>query len=258
MLGGVQQDAIRLEFTEEGVEVLVVFLGGAGKDKDVVQIGETEIQVFEYLVHETLESLGSVLQAKGHVRKFEKAERCGDNCLLDVIRVDRNLMVSPHKVNFGKDGAAEKAVGVILYVWDLVPVRYSAGVECLVVSTRPPTAVLGHEMEGGQPWSLIMPGCTVLQHGVELGLGCGQAVRGKTARVAAGGSPFVGGSLSARGVSSAGRSRVGCIFRLGPRNSNGNSRCHGVQKGGRGCCNSGSWSMSGCGFVVPAARQLDV
>jgi hypothetical protein len=94
--------------------------------------------------------LGSVPQAKGHVREFKKAERVGDSCLLDVVRVDRNLMVSPHEVNFGKDGAAGKAVGVILYVWDWVPVRYSKGVECSVVSTGPPTAVLlGHETEGG-------------------------------------------------------------------------------------------------------------
>ena len=52
-LGRVQQDAIRLEFSEEGLEVLVVFLGGTAKDKDVFKVGETEIQVFEDLIHET-------------------------------------------------------------------------------------------------------------------------------------------------------------------------------------------------------------
>ena len=49
-LEGVQQDAIRLEFSEEGVEVLVVFLRGTAEDKDVVYIGKTEIQVFEDLI----------------------------------------------------------------------------------------------------------------------------------------------------------------------------------------------------------------
>ena len=69
-----------------------------------------------------------------------------------------------------------------MYVWDWVPVGYNASVECSVVSTGPPTAVpVGHEMEGGQPWSLNASGCTVLQHDIELGLGCGQVIRGKTA-----------------------------------------------------------------------------
>jgi hypothetical protein len=52
-LGRVQQYAIILEFSEEGAEVLVVFLGGTVKDKDVVKVGEREIQVFEDLIYET-------------------------------------------------------------------------------------------------------------------------------------------------------------------------------------------------------------
>ena len=37
-----------------------MLLGGTAKDKDIVNVGKTEIQVFEDLVHETLEGLGSV------------------------------------------------------------------------------------------------------------------------------------------------------------------------------------------------------
>jgi len=43
------------------VELLVVFLGGTAKGKDIVNVSKTEIQVFEDLIHETLESLGSVM-----------------------------------------------------------------------------------------------------------------------------------------------------------------------------------------------------
>ena len=64
----------------------------------------------------------------------------------------------------------------------------------------------------------------------------------------AGGNPSVGGSLSAHEVSSAGGSTVGCIFGLGPRNSNGTSRCCRVPKGSWGCC----------GFVMPTVRQPGV
>jgi hypothetical protein len=41
------------------VEVLVVFLGGTAKDKDVVKVGKREIQVFEDLIYET-EGFGGV------------------------------------------------------------------------------------------------------------------------------------------------------------------------------------------------------
>ena len=39
-------------------------------------------------------------------------------------------------------------------------------------------------MESGRPWALGASGCTVLQHGVELGLGHGQTVWGKATRAA--------------------------------------------------------------------------
>jgi hypothetical protein len=99
-------------------EVLDVFLGGAAEDKDIVYIGETEIQVFEDLIHETMEGLVGVSQAKGHKREFKKPKICNKSCLLDVVRVDGNLVVGPDEVDFGKGSAAGKAVRVVLYMWD--------------------------------------------------------------------------------------------------------------------------------------------
>jgi hypothetical protein len=96
---------------------------------------------------------------------------------LDVIGFDRNLVVSPEEVNFGKGGSAGKTVGVVLYAWDWIPVRDGASVQGSIISTGLPTAVLGHEMEGGRQWTLSVSGCAVLQHGVELGLSHGQSVR---------------------------------------------------------------------------------
>jgi len=91
--------------------------------------------------------------------------------------MDRDLMVSSYQVNLGKGGAAGKVVGVVLYVWDWIPVRNGASIKGSVVSTGPPTAVLlQHEMEGGRPWTLGASGSAIPQHGVELALGDGQAV----------------------------------------------------------------------------------
>jgi hypothetical protein len=101
---------------------------------------------------------------------------------LDVVGVDRNLVISSDEVNFGKGGAAGKAVRVVLYVWDRIPVWDGASVQSSIISAGPPTVVLlGDEMEGGRPWTLDTSGCAVLQHGVELGFGHCQAVRIKTA-----------------------------------------------------------------------------
>jgi hypothetical protein len=49
-----------LEFSEYGALVLVVFMGETAKDKDVVKVGEREVQVFEDLIHETLVGLSGV------------------------------------------------------------------------------------------------------------------------------------------------------------------------------------------------------
>jgi hypothetical protein len=63
-----------------------------------------------------MESLGGVSQPKGHIRKFEKAERFGNGCFLDVVGVNGDLVVPPYQVNFGEGGAARKMVRVVLYV----------------------------------------------------------------------------------------------------------------------------------------------
>jgi len=98
------------------------------------------------------------------------AESCGDCYLLDVFRVDRDLMVSSHQINLGRGGAAGKAVGVVLYVWDWIPVMDGPCVKSSVVSTRPPTAVLRHEMEVGRQWALGASGSAGPQYGVEIAL----------------------------------------------------------------------------------------
>jgi hypothetical protein len=88
-----------LEFGEEGAEVLVVLLRSTVEDKDIVYIGKTEIQVFKDLIHET-EGLGGVSEAEGHKGKLEKAKGCSNCSFLDVVRVDRDLVVSPNEVDF--------------------------------------------------------------------------------------------------------------------------------------------------------------
>jgi hypothetical protein len=102
-----------LKVGEKGAEVLVVLLRGTAKNKDIINVSEAEIQVFKDVVHETLESLGSVPKAEGHERKFKQAERSSNSCFLDVFGMDGNLVVSSYQVNFGESCATGKAVGIV-------------------------------------------------------------------------------------------------------------------------------------------------
>jgi hypothetical protein len=56
-------------------------------------------------------------------RKLENAKSCSNGSLLDVDGVDRNLVICPHKFNFGKGGGNGKAVSVVLYVWNWITIR---------------------------------------------------------------------------------------------------------------------------------------
>ena len=63
-----------------------------------------------------LKSLGGISQAKGHEREFEKTESCENFSHLDVVRVDRKLVINPHEISFVEDGTAGKMMGIVLYV----------------------------------------------------------------------------------------------------------------------------------------------
>jgi hypothetical protein len=40
--------------------MLLMFLGGSTINKDIVLVGKTEVQTFQNIIYESLESLGSV------------------------------------------------------------------------------------------------------------------------------------------------------------------------------------------------------
>jgi hypothetical protein len=88
-----------------------------------------------------------------------------------------------HQVRFGEDGATRKVVGKLLCVFNGVLVRDSVCVQGLLISTWPPTAaLLGQDMEGWWPWSLVSTlCCAVSQHDIKLILKHHQVVRSKVA-----------------------------------------------------------------------------
>ena len=142
-----------MKLNEEDTEVLVVFVGRTAKDKDVVYV--CKIQVFEYLIHETLEGVFDVTLAKGHEGKIKKAESCGDCCRLNVFGLVRYLLVRFYQVNLRKGGVAGNVVLVALYVWDWIPVHEGPSYNGSKDPTGSSTAVLlRYVMEGWQTRAL--------------------------------------------------------------------------------------------------------
>jgi hypothetical protein len=144
----------------------------------MVQVGETQVESPQNVIHEALERLGGVVQKEGHEWELEEAERSCNNGLLDIIGMDGDLVIGSHQVDFGKDGATEKLVGVVVDMADGVAVGNGPGIQRSVLSAWAPTVVLlGFDVEGGRPGALVSASGAFSQHGVELGFGDGEPVR---------------------------------------------------------------------------------
>lgn len=86
--------------------------------QDVIEVGIAEVQSTEYLLDETLKSLGRIVQFKAYERKYEKPERRSWSRLGDVLFDDLDLSVNSDEVGLGKD-LAPKRLCEILDVGDV-------------------------------------------------------------------------------------------------------------------------------------------
>jgi hypothetical protein len=93
--------------------MLLVFLERPREDEDV-QVGETEIETPQNVVHEALERLGGFAQTEEHEGELEYAEWSGNGHLLYIVGMDGDLIVCSHQVDFAEDGTSEKLVGLIM------------------------------------------------------------------------------------------------------------------------------------------------
>ena len=71
-----------------------MFIGVFACHQDVIEVYEQEIQILEDRVHEPLEGLCGVLEAKWHTEKLQKSERCNHCCLGHVLWVDWYLVIA--------------------------------------------------------------------------------------------------------------------------------------------------------------------
>jgi hypothetical protein len=104
--------------------MLLVLLKRQG-DEDIIQVGETEFESSQNVVHEALERLGGVAQTEG---ELENTECSGDGGFLYIVRMHGNFVVRSHQVDLGEDGTTKKLVGVVMDMTDGVAVGDGPGV----------------------------------------------------------------------------------------------------------------------------------
>ena len=92
----------------------------------IIQIDECERKISTDCVHQSLESVGSISKAEGHLQKLKEAKWCNKSCRRNVIWVQRNLIISLHQIQLGEYSTARQPS------WKLGDVWYLSGVVALL------------------------------------------------------------------------------------------------------------------------------
>ena len=88
------------------IEMSLVFLSILREEEDVVDVHpyKSPQVVSKYVIHDALERLWHVTEAKGHNNPFEGAKLCVERGFFDIFVMDSNLMEPTDKVYLQKDG----------------------------------------------------------------------------------------------------------------------------------------------------------
>ena len=109
--------------------------------QNVVQVDEDAVQPVQHLVHEALEGLPGIPEAKGHPQKLEEAEGGDHRRLGDVLGGHWHLVVPLPQIQLGEDLLAGQLGREILHVGRRVHVPLCGQVQPPVVAAGPPGAV---------------------------------------------------------------------------------------------------------------------
>ena len=125
--------------------------GGAGNE-DVIKIYKGKGKILENVIHEALESLGSIAETIRHEEVFIKAKRSDDSCFRNVRRSNWYLMIGLHQIQFGENSSAMEAGCEILEVRKRIAVGSSGKIEAAIITAGPPGTVrFRDKVEGRGP-----------------------------------------------------------------------------------------------------------
>ena len=103
-LGQIDNQTMLLQAFEQKAQMSLVLCGVGACNQDVVNVDKNVIlESSAHLIHQSLECLGRILEAKRHSKKLKKAKRRDHCSLWYVSRSYWDLIVSPYEVDFGKD-----------------------------------------------------------------------------------------------------------------------------------------------------------
>ena len=150
--GQVDQKTVGLEDVKNGGEMGKVRGKIRTGYQNVVEIDKHKRKTTEEMIHEPLESLSSIAEAKRHFGEFKKTERGDDGSFGNIGGGDRNLVITLHQVQFGENCGAMETGGQVVEVGERIAVGDGLEVKAAVVAARPPGAIgLGHKMERRSP-----------------------------------------------------------------------------------------------------------
>ena len=121
--------------------MLLVLVGGVTGNQEVVQVDKDKGKGTKDGVHEALECLGTIFQAKRHPKKLKGAEWSDNGGFRDMIRMHRDLMVCLCKVDLREDCATLETSREITHEWKLIRVMSRRLVQPTVVATGAPLAI---------------------------------------------------------------------------------------------------------------------
>ncbi len=153
--GGFVQTGVKIvvaEALEDGADMFRVIFWVVGKDEDVVQVyDDVDVaQVLENVVHECLESSGTVRHPEGHDEVFVRAVTGPESRLPFVSFSDADVVVSGSEIDFGVDAGGAKAIKKVADEGDRIAVLLGDTIESAIVDAKPEGSVfLLREEDGG-------------------------------------------------------------------------------------------------------------
>ena len=130
--------------------MLLVLFEGLGEDEDIVKVDDHQsIQERpEQVVHESLESAGSIAEAERHNESLVVAVSRLECGLVDVFFEDLDLVVSAFELDLGEEFGATKPVEEIVDSGKRVSILYGLLVErTIVVADAQCAILLGNEQD---------------------------------------------------------------------------------------------------------------
>ena len=81
----VEVEARRSKTAKDSAKIIDVLLERRAGNKDIIEVDENAFEAAEDTIHQPLERLGRILEAKRHAKEFVEAERRDDGRLLYVL-----------------------------------------------------------------------------------------------------------------------------------------------------------------------------